>query len=198
MRFVTPICLVIAALACANCVSRKPIHYYAIQPASPPASAENPNGLILLVGNIVAPEALQDSRIRYRIGANEAGAYEYHRWIERPSSMVRNSLVRALRASGKYQRVIETGSTAPCDYLVRGKLYEFGEVDDAAIQTKISLQVELVDWKTNRIVWDRLAEREEPVTSKNVMDVVQSLDRNLQRMVSDTAAEVDKFIAARR
>jgi hypothetical protein len=58
--------------------------------------------------------------------------------------------------------------------------------------------VELVDWKTNRIVWDRLAEREEPVTSKNVMDVVQSLDRNLQRMVSDTAAEIDKFIAVQR
>jgi ABC-type uncharacterized transport system auxiliary subunit len=112
--------------------------------------------------------------------------------------MVRNSLVRALQASGKYQRVIETRGAAASDYLVRGKLYEFGEVDDASIQTKISLQVELVDWKTNRIVWDRFAERQEPVTSKNVMDVVQSLDRNLQRVVSETAAEIDKFIAAGR
>jgi len=81
---------------------------------------------------------------------------------------------------------------------VRGRLYEFGEVDNASIQTKVSLQVELVDRKTNRNVWDRVVEREEPVSSKNVTDVVQSLDRNLQHVVSETAAEIDKFLAAAR
>ena len=68
----------------------------------------------------------------------------------------------------------------------------------ASVQTKISLQVELVDRKTNRNVWDHVAEREEPVGSKTVADVVQSLDRNLQHVVSETAAEIDKFLAARR
>jgi hypothetical protein len=58
--------------------------------------------------------------------------------------------------------------------------------------------VELVDTKTNRSVWDRLVEREEPVSSKTVGDVVQSLDRNLQRVVSETAAEIDRFLETRR
>ena len=198
MRFMISICLVMAGgLVGASCVSTRPVHYYTLGPAAPPANQGKPDGLILLVGNIATPEALQDGRIRYRTGSNEAGAYEYHRWTERPGSMVRNSLVRALRASGKYQRVLESGSSANGDYLVRGKLYEFGEVDDASIQTKISLQVELVDRKTNRNVWDRLVEREEPVSGKNVADVVQSLDRNLQHVVSETAEEIDKFLAAR-
>ena len=39
---------------------------------------------------------------------------------------------------------------------------------------------------------------EEPVSSKTVADVVQSLDRNLQQVVSEAAAEIDKFLAARR
>jgi ABC-type uncharacterized transport system auxiliary subunit len=112
--------------------------------------------------------------------------------------MVRNSLLRALRASGKYQRVLESGSSATGDYLVRGKLYEFGEVDNASIQTKISLQVELVDRKTNRNVWDRHMERVEPVGSRSVPEVVQSLDRNLRQVVSETAAEIDRFLAAPR
>jgi hypothetical protein len=56
--------------------------------------------------------------------------------------------------------------------------------------------VELVDKKTNRNVWDRLIEREEPVAAKSVADVVQSLDRNLQHVVSELAAEIDKFLAA--
>jgi cholesterol transport system auxiliary component len=197
-RFMTSICLAIGGLVSASCVATRPVHYYTIQPASPPANQGKPDGLILLVGDISTPEALQDGRIRYRTGSNQAGAYEYHRWTERPGSMVRDSLVRALRASGKYQRVLESSSSANGDYLVRGKLYEFGEVDKASIQTKVLFQVELVDRKTNRNVWDRVVEREEPVSSKSVPDVVQSLDRNLQQVVSETAAEIDKFLAAPR
>src|SRR5260370_35775046 len=106
--------------------------------------------------------------------------------------------MRVLRDSGKYQRVLESSSSAAGDYLLLGKLYEFGEVDSASIQTKISLMVELVDRKTNQNVWDHLVEREEPVSGKTVADVVQSLDRNLQRVVSETAVEIDKFLATRR
>jgi ABC-type uncharacterized transport system auxiliary subunit len=198
MRTPIAICLMVAAaLAGASCVSNRPVHYYTIEPVSPPVNEGKPDGLVLLMGNIGTPETLQDGRIRYRTGSDEAGAYEYHRWTERPGSMVRDSLVRALRASGKYQRVLESSSSATADYLVRGQLHEFGEVDGASVQTKISLQVELVDRKTNLNVWDHVVEREEPVGSKTVADVVQSLDRNLQHVVSDTAAEIDKFLAAR-
>ena len=193
------LCLAMACgLTGASCVATRPVHYYTIEPASPPSGQAKPDGLILLVGAIATPEALQDGRIRYRTGSNEAGAYEYHRWTERPGSMVRNSLLRALRVSGKYQRVIESTSSASGDYLLRGKLYEFGEVDNASILTRISLQVELVDKKTNRNVWDRMVEREEPVDGKRVADVVQSLDRNLQHVVRETAEEIDKFLAVRR
>ena len=206
MRFIITISLMVAGgLLCTGCAATRPVHYYTIQPAaqpavqaaSTPANPGTPDGLTLLVAEIATPAALQDGRIHYRIGANETGAYEYHRWVVRPGSMVRNSLKRALRASGKYQRVLDAGSSATGDYLVRGTLEEFGEVDNSSIQTVISLQVELVDTKTNRNVWDRLVEREEPVSSKSVIDVVQSLDRNLQHVVSDMAGEIDKFLATK-
>ena len=157
-----------------------------------------PDGVVLLVGDIATPAALQDGRIRYRSASNETGGYEYHRWEERPGTMVRNSLVRALRASGRYQHVLDATSAAPGDYLLRGKLNEFGEVDGPSIQTRVSLQVELVDRKTNRTVWDHVVEREEPVSGKDVPNVVQSLDRNLQHVVSDTASEIDRFLATRK
>jgi cholesterol transport system auxiliary component len=199
MRFTISICLALAsALVGASCVASRPVHYYTIDMPSVPATTGTPDGPVLVVGNITTSEALQDGRIRYRTGANEAGAYEYHRWTERPGSMVRNSLVHALRSSGKYQRVIESSSLATGDFLVYGKLFEFGEVDNGSIRTKVSLQVELVDRKTNRNVWDRLIEREEPVSNKTVADVVQSLDRNLQHVAGDAAAEIEKFLASRR
>jgi ABC-type uncharacterized transport system auxiliary subunit len=201
MNSPTVICLLMAGgMVGAGCVATRPVHYYTIEytvePSLPPAPQGKSDGLILLVGNIATPEALQDGRIRYRTGSNEAGAYEYHRWTERPGSIVRQSLVRALRASGNYRHVLESSGPATGDYQLRGTLHEFGEVDSAAIQTKISLQVELVDRKTNQSVWDYMVERAEPVSGKTVADVVQSLDRNLRHVVSDTAAEIDKFLAA--
>lgn len=199
MRSIISLFLAIAGcLADAGCVATRPVHYYTLGAGAPAATQSKPDGLILLVGDISTPESLQDGRIRYRTGSNEAGAYEYHRWTERPGSMVRNALMRTLRSSGKYQRVLESGSSVNGDYLLRGKLEEFDEVDGASIQTKISLHVELVDRKTNQNVWDHMLEREEPVNSKTVVEVVQSLDRNLQHVVSDTASEVDKFLAPRR
>ena len=191
--------LVIAAcLADAGCVATRPVHFYTLGPGGSAATRSNPGGLILLVGNIATPEALRDGRIRYRTASNEAGAYEYHRWTERPGSMVRSALIRALRDSGNYQRVLESGSSVNGDYLLRGKLEEFDEVDGASIQTKISLHVELVELKTNQNVWDHMLEREDPVSSKTVVEVVQSLDRNLRHVASDTAGEVDGFLTSRR
>src|SRR5689334_9788555 len=96
----------------AGCVSTRPVHYYTIEPRSSPPGQGKSDGPVLLVGNIATAETLRDARIRYRRGANEAGAYEYHRWTERPGSMVRESLVRTLQTSGKYRRVLESSSSA--------------------------------------------------------------------------------------
>ena len=197
MRTIVSIFVMAGCLMSAACVSNKPVHYYTLGTPAAPQNQSKPDGLVLLVGNITAPEALQDGRIRYRAGSNEAGAYEYHRWTERPGSMVRNALIRALRESGKYQRVLEASSSTTGDYLLRGRLEEFEEVDHVSIQTRISLHVELVDRRTNQNVWDRTVDREEPVGGKTVADVVQSLDRNLHNVVTETVAAIDKFLSAR-
>ena len=198
MRFTISICLIAAfGLLNTGCVDSRPIHFYNIETPPPPAIAEAPAGPVLLVGNISVPPELQDGRIRYRVGSNEVGAYQFHRWMERPGMMVAESLVQTLRASGKYRSVLESSSLAAGDYLLRGKLYEFDEVDRETIQTSISLQVDLEDVKTKRIVWDDLVQRDEPVGSKNVKDVVASVDRNLRAVVKETASEIDKFLTAR-
>jgi cholesterol transport system auxiliary component len=189
---------ILSGVGIGSCVASRPVHYYTLQPATPSASQARPDGLVIVVGSFLTPESLQDGRIRYRRGANEAGSYEYHRWTERPGDIVRNTLVRVLRSSGKYQRVTESSSAAVGDYLLRGKLYEFDELDNASIQTRISLQVELVDRRSNHNVWDRFVEREEPVQSKTVAAVVQSLERNLQSVLVEVTMELDRFLETRR
>jgi ABC-type uncharacterized transport system auxiliary subunit len=190
--------IVLLGLFEAGCLDSRPVHYYTIEMASPPVTPGAPAGPALMVGNIGAPSELQDGRICYRIGSNEVGAYEFKRWIERPGTMVSESLVQALRASGKFRSVMESSSAVASDYQLRGELYEFDEVDRETIQTCISLRVDLVNEKTRQVVWGDLVKREEPVRGKTIQDVVASLDRNLQAVVKETADGIGQFLEAHR
>jgi uncharacterized protein len=197
MRAVYRCAIVVLGLLDVGCLDSRPVHYYTIEAPAAPLVTPAPAGPAITVANIAMPE-LQDGRIRYRIGSNEVGAYQFHRWTERPGTMVSQSLVQALQASGKYRSVMESSSAAPGDYQLRGKLYEFDEVDRDTIQTCISLRVDLVNMRTRQVVWGDLVKHEEPVRSKSVPDVVASLDRNLQAVAKETADGIAKFLEAQR
>ena len=199
MRF-SPLLIGLIALLCivsAACVGGRPIHYYAINPPAASAAAPKPDGPALLIGRIATPETLQDGRIRYRSGSNEVGAYEYHRWTERPAAMVQDLLLRMLRASGKYRQVQEASTAAVGDYLVRGKLYELEEIDSPSIGTRVSLRLELLDRKTGMVVWNHHYDRDEPVEGKTIQEVVLSLERNLQQVITIAVSGVDAFLSNR-
>ncbi|MGA2716999.1 MAG: ABC-type transport auxiliary lipoprotein family protein [Bryobacteraceae bacterium] len=187
--------LVVALLLLASgCVPHKVQYYQLSAMANPVAPAET--GPVLLVGRIATPQALQDGRIRYRDGLNAVGAYEYHRWTDPPGIMVKDSLIRVLRAAGKYKSVQEVGSSADGDYTVRGKLLEFSELDGSGIQTRVSLDLELREVRTGRLVWNEVFTHDDPVQAKTVPDVVQSLDRNLQVVLGDAASGIGSYVAA--
>jgi ABC-type uncharacterized transport system auxiliary subunit len=177
-------------------VAGRPIHYYTINPAAVAVAAPKPDGPVLLIGRITAPEALQDARIRYRAGSNEVGAYEYHRWMGRPSVMVQDLLLHTLRAAGKCRQVLEASSTAEGDYLVRGSLRELAEIDDPGIQTRVSLRLELVDRQTSAVIWERDYNRDVPVDGKTMNAVVLSMEHNLQQVIGEAASAIEA--AARR
>jgi ABC-type uncharacterized transport system auxiliary subunit len=181
-----------------GCAVSKPVHYYSLTSSKAHASQGRPDGPTILVGSLATSESLQDVRIRYRAGANEEGAYELHHWTERPSVMVREALMQALRASGRYQRVMESSSLATGDYLIRGRIHDFDEVDSDAVQTRISLQLDIIDKKTNRTIWDHLFERDEPSSGQSIRDVVASMDRNLAQLTRQAAAEIERVLTGPR
>jgi ABC-type uncharacterized transport system auxiliary subunit len=198
LYWISILCIMLPACA----VKSRPIKYYRIDvPAAAGSASSSGTGfnVSLQVGNIDAPPIMRDGRILYQVGANEVGAYEYHRWVETPDRMVQNSLVRLLRSSGKYQSVDTPGSGAKAEYLVLGKIYEFGEIDKPeVVVTRVSMEIELHDAKSNRTVWSRIYTGEEAVGGKEVPDVVQSLDRNLRRGLSEVVAGLDQYFAGPR
>jgi len=196
LYWISILCIMLTACA----VKSRPIKYYRIDvPVTVSSASSSGSGfnVSLQVGNIDAPPIMRDGRILYQVGANEVGTYEYHRWVEAPDRMVQNSLVRLLRSSGKYQSVDTPISRAKADYVVLGKIYEFGELDKPKVVTRVSMEIELHEAKSNRTVWSRVYTGEEAVDGKEVPDVVQSLDTNLRRGLSEILVGLDQYFAGR-
>ena len=187
--------LLLVCLALCGCAAKNRVRYYAINLPPAPAAAPNLTGVMVVVGRIELAPALQDGRIRYRSGKTEVGGYDNHRWSESPSIALRDGLIRLLRASGKYQSVSQAGASAGGDYLVRGKLHEFSEIDDPSLHTLISLSLEIYDRNHSRVVWQHEFTREEPVAGRNVADVADSLDAGSQALLNEAVAGINGHLA---
>jgi ABC-type uncharacterized transport system auxiliary subunit len=138
----------------------------------------------------------KDTPIAYRTGTNEVGTYQFSRWAEPPVELLKSKLIRMLRASGRYQSVSGLGSTAEGQFVVRGRLYEFEEVDSGTIGALVSMEFELYDRKSAKVVWSHSYSRSEPVEGKKISLVVTALDLNLDRGLQEVAAGLDQYFSA--
>ncbi|MGH9403996.1 MAG: ABC-type transport auxiliary lipoprotein family protein [Terriglobia bacterium] len=190
------ILVMLVSAALDGCGSGRPIRYYTLQlpPAPEPSTSVYP--VTVLIGRIGAPEILEDEPVVYRTGPNEIGTYPYHQWVEPPVQMVKDMLIRQLRASGKYRSVAELGSSAQGDYVLRGRLYDFEEVDTGRIAALVSMEFELFDRRTRKTVWTHYYSRNEPVQGKEIPDVVSALNHNLAQGLTEVAAGLDAYFSA--
>ncbi len=185
------------ALVLAGCGKTRPVHYYRITPPAPPNAASDPYPLTLLVGHFAAPMILHDAPIVYQVGANEVGTYQYHRWISPPPLLVENQLMELLRYSGRYRSVGAVGSEGRGDYIVRGRVDDFEEIDTASgIVGRVNLDLELYERKTGHIVWSKRFAHDEPASTTDVGGVVTALDRGLRLELAEAAADLDRYFGA--
>jgi ABC-type uncharacterized transport system auxiliary subunit len=183
------------ALSLSGCVSNQPIKYYTIQLPAAPTRSANTYPVSLLVGSINAQEIFHDTPIAYSVGTNEIGTYQYSRWAEPPVDMLKSKLIRILNTSGDYQSVAALGSTSDGQFVVRGRLYAFEEVDGGSITGLVSMEFELCDRKSGKVLWSHFYSASEPVDGKKISAVVTALDLNLDRGLKGVAAGLNQYFS---
>jgi ABC-type uncharacterized transport system auxiliary subunit len=88
------------------------------------------------------------------------------------------------------------GSGGDIEYVVRGRLDEFGEVDGQTLSGQVVMEFELYNRKTGKVLWTYSYSQTEAVEGKEVADVVQALERNLDRGLKEVAAGVSRYFEA--
>lgn len=183
------------ALSLSGCGKEKPNHYYTVQIPTAPTLTTSAHPVSLLVGGIGAANIYRDTPIVYRIGVNQIGTYQHSRWVEPPVALLKTKLIRVLSASGDYQSVTELGSNSEGQFLVRGRLYNFEEVDGGSISGLVSMEFELYDRKSGKIVWTHFYSQSEPAQAKEISAVVAALDTSLDRGLKEVAAGLNQYFA---
>jgi ABC-type uncharacterized transport system auxiliary subunit len=192
-RLIRPVFVSLLALGVSGCASSKPIRYYTIQFPAAPTITTGAHTESLLVASVTGPEIFRSTPIVFRIGANEIGTYQYSQWAQPPVEIVQGNLIRMLRASGDYQSVASLGSGSTGQYVVRGRLYDFQEVDGASISALVSMEFDLYERKTGKVVWSHYYSQSEPVQGKDMSTIVSALDANLDRGLKEVAAGLGQY-----
>jgi ABC-type uncharacterized transport system auxiliary subunit len=191
-----PVGLIMLLVSLAGCGSSRPIKYYKITyPAATNPSAGTIDA-ILVVHSFEASRLYLDDKIVYEMDSPEMGTYEYHRWAEPPVEILQDSLVRGLRASGRFRGVYGLRSNVNGQFILAGHLYEFKEVDGATMVARLSYETRLRDRKTGLTVWNHVYSHDEPISEKSVSAFVQAMDKNVQESLLEVQAGLLEYFQA--
>jgi cholesterol transport system auxiliary component len=181
-----------------GCGSARPAKYYQLTVPTEAGAVEKPDAVpvSLLVGGLMTTHLYREDRIVYGNGPEQLGTYEYQRWAEPPAEMIQEILLRQLRATGHYRAVHVRRSNMPGDFAIRGRLYDFKELDGSPISTRVTLELEMRDLKTGATVWNHYYTHDEPASGKDVPAVVEALDKNVQRAVKEFVESLDQYFAS--
>jgi ABC-type uncharacterized transport system auxiliary subunit len=188
------------AMGVSSCGSPRPIHFYQLKPPAPaPASTAEPYPVTILVGVIGASSLYTQDRIVFGSSNEGMGLYLYQRWAEPPTSMIQELLLRELRGSMRFKEVYPLRSGFHSEYVLRGRLYDFKEVDPAeksgTVLARVSMDLELRETKSGTTVWRYSYRQDEPVTGKDAAAVVAALDKNIARGTSEVLAGIAQYFA---
>jgi ABC-type uncharacterized transport system auxiliary subunit len=181
-----------------GCGAARPIKYYQLTVPTDAGDVEKAGAVPvrLLLGGMVTSHLYREDRIVYGNGPEQLGTYEFQRWAEPPAEMIQEVLLRELRATGHYRAVHMRRSNVTGDFAIRGRLYDFKEVEGGAMSARVTLELEMRDLKTGATVWNHYYTHDEPSTGRDVPAIVAALDKNVQRSVKEIVESLDQYFAS--
>jgi ABC-type uncharacterized transport system auxiliary subunit len=193
---ITAVALMVGWLS--GCGAARPSKYYQLTVPADAGAIEKTDAVPvrLLLGGLVTSHLYREDRIVYGNGPEQLGTYEYQRWAEPPAEMIQEVLLRELRATGHYRAVHVRRSNVTGDFAIRGRLYDFKEVDGSPTSTRVTLELEMRDLKTGATVWNHYYTHDEPASGKDVPAIVAALDKNVQRGVKEMVESLDQYFAS--
>ena len=192
----------IALLAClvlAACGGPK-TRYYAVRMVKRAGSPAPPlTAMSAAVERFRGDRVYDQERIIYRDENNEVGFYEYHRWLSSPVDLTMRSVMGELAGAGYFRSVALYRDDPQADYLLRGQVLNFEEVDKAAgVFAVVRLEMSLIDNRRRTQLWSCAGEAELAVDVRSVPGVAQALDAALAESAREAVLSLGEYLKQNR
>ncbi len=184
-------------LAMAGCGAVRYPKYYTLNlpPAMDPPPLESGRGSIA-VREFQSPAYLREGPIVYQPTPQEIGFYEYHRWAADPRTVVTNSVVDHLRASGQFSTVSVYDGRPNNDYVFQGSLQKLQEVDyKSGVEVEVALSGQITQVSTGATVWSNTVSEVGEVPQRNVSGIVAQMNETLERAINKLLSTVPTRIS---
>jgi ABC-type uncharacterized transport system auxiliary subunit len=181
-----------------GCGAARAVKYYQLTVPTDAGDIEKEGAVPvrLLLGGLTTSHLYREDRIVYGNGPEQLGTYEFQRWAEPPAEMIQEILLRELRATGHYRAVHMRRSNVTGDFAIRGRLYDFKEVEGGAMSTRVTMEFEMRELKSGATVWNHYYTHDESAGGKDVQAIVAALDRNVQQGVKEVVDSLDQYFAS--
>ncbi len=187
----------LATLVLASCGGLPETYYYTLRIPPPPATNDPKTRFVLGVERFRAREMLRDDRIVYYVTPTELNYYHNHRWSADPAAMLTDLTTRWLDEAGVFAAVTVLPTRQPVDYVLKGRVLNFEEVDDeAGGHSRVTLELMLVRTGDQRVVWSSLRQMERPVQQKGIAGVVKAMNDSSEALLREAlpqlAAQIER------
>ena len=135
----------------------------------------------------------------YRPKPFQRDAYVYSRWSARPGSMIADSIVRDLVASGLFKAVFTSCDVERADYILRGNVEEFletyGDEGSAAILTVFAtLENAEIKNSAGAVVFQKKYSLRAPVRGKNAEGFASGMGAAMEQFSNLLIADIVKAV----
>ncbi len=176
----------LVAFLCASCGGPPATHYYTLRMPPPPPANDPKTNFVLEVERFRAPELLRDDRIVFYESPTQLNFYQHHRWRADPAMMLSELAARWLEQTGIFAQVRGSPSREPADYLLKGRVLSFEEVDyEGAGKGRVTLALTLVRSRDRKAVWSARRQVESAIQQKGVPGVVNALNSSSWQLLAE-------------
>lgn len=179
-----------------SCSSAPKTHFYLIDyPVSVAKENSHPvHQVVLGVSKFRVEPLYSDTRLVYRENPYEGNYYFYHRWVTSPGKMVTDKTIEQLAASNLFKQVVSFPRHVQCDYIINGNIKALEEWDENnKWYAKVKIDFELIEKSSNKLVWKKTIEKQNPVAKKLPFEVVSGINLSVKQCIDDVQRELNKI-----
>lgn len=191
---ISTVLLALSLVACFGPEKIPPQSTYTIKPLKPGTTRVNSYAQsTLLVSDPVASPGYKSADMRYMMTPYKLQSFSQNKWVSPPAEMLLPNIVQALANTGRFKAVVTTPFSGLTNYNLQTDILEF-EQNFMHPQSRfvLSMQADLVNSKTNKLVASRRFRIVEPATQNTPFGGVMAANR----AVAKANAQLARFVVS--